>query len=118
MNGTEGPKCELRGLNEAADGGYATVHPLVDFNSCTNGRVRIRPISLGQHTQAAINAGLPWQSPITVTVNGHHYTFEEEFSEEPGTVSIVTSLTGDSEGRSWVVLGLRLIEGGEAPGKL
>lgn len=57
LNGTEGPKCDIRGLNEGADGGYATVHPLVDFNSCTNGHVRIRPISKSQHTQAAINAG-------------------------------------------------------------
>lgn len=57
LNGTEGPRCELRGLNEGADGGYATVHPLVDFNSATSGRVKIKPISLGQHTEAAINAG-------------------------------------------------------------
>jgi hypothetical protein len=57
LNGTEGPKCEIRGLNEGADGGYATVHPLVDFNSCTNGHVRIKPISKSQHTVAAINAG-------------------------------------------------------------
>lgn len=57
LNGTEGPHCDIRGLNEAADGGYATVHPLVDFNSATNGRVRVKPISKSQATEGAINAG-------------------------------------------------------------
>jgi hypothetical protein len=57
LNGTEGPEVTINGLNEGADGGYATVHPLADFNSSTGGVVTVNQVSNSQITTTAINAG-------------------------------------------------------------
>lgn len=106
LNGTEGPKCEIRGLNEAADGGYATIHSLVDFNSCTNGRVKIKPISQSQHTKAAINAGSGclveyeggWDGAYSAPAHAPTGTLAETFPRQFATSSS-TGSSGKAYGR-------------------
>lgn len=57
MNGTEGPKVVLTGLNEPADGGINANHPVIDFNSAQNAVARISETAASQTTSTAINAG-------------------------------------------------------------
>lgn len=61
-----GAGCNLicNGLNEPADGGIPTVHPLLDFNSATNVTARVKGIAVSQHTVASQLAGAGCQAEV------------------------------------------------------
>lgn len=52
------------GLNEPADGGIATVHPLIDFSSATNVTARVRGITASQHTVTSQLPGTGCQAEV------------------------------------------------------
>lgn len=109
LNGTEGPKVTIAGLNEPHDTGatYHATHPLVDFNSATNGHVRVRPISASQHTQAAMNAGSGciaeyeggWDSGYPALAHAPTGTLAETFPRQQATGASTAGTTGKAYGR-------------------